>query len=268
MPTADQHASSSFTKLIYIGDSSTGKTGSLASLVKAGYRLKVLDMDNGLDTLVYYARELGAPLANIEYETYRDNYVASPGGPIIRGAPKAFTSALAKLTEWAAIEDPNTILVVDSLSALGRSAFEWAKGMNPASKDPRQWYFAAQTAIENTLAMLTSESLKMNVICISHVNYKEVTEGVNKGYVNAIGSALGPTIPRYFNTLILAESVGSGANVKRRIKTVPTGVIDLKISNPKIEAELPLATGMATIFKQMSGHTPSAAATTAQVATA
>lgn len=251
MPTADQHASSRYTKLIYIGDSSTGKTGSLAALVAAGYKLKVVDMDNGLDTLIYYARDLQAPLVNIEYETYRDKYVGSPGGPIIRGAPTAFTNALKKMTEWSALEDEKTIFVLDSLSAFGRAAFEWAKAMNPASKDPRQWYHAAQQGVESTLAMLTSEEFKMNVIVISHVNYKEVTEGVHKGYANAIGSAMGPTIPRYFNTLILAESIGAGANVKRRIKTVPTGVIDLKISNPKIEAELPLSTGMATIFEKM-----------------
>lgn len=253
MPTADQHASSRFTKLLYIGDSSTGKTGSLASLVAAGYKIKCIDMDNGLDTLVYYAKQAQAPLANIEYETYRDAYTATPAGPIIRGAPKAFVDALKKLTEWGSIEDDKTILVLDSLSAYGKAAFEWAKGMNPGAKEPRQWYFAAQQVVENTIAMLTSEALKMNVIVISHVNYKEVTEGVHKGYANAIGSALGPTLPRYFNTLVLAESVGAGANVKRRIKTVPTGVIDLKISNPVIEAELPLATGMATIFEKMRG---------------
>jgi hypothetical protein len=254
MPTLEEHQSSEYSKLIYIGDSGTGKTGSLVSLLADGYKFKILDMDNGLDSLVYYAREQCLDkLGNVEFETIRDEYTSGKVGPKIKGSPKAFVAALDKLTEWSGIEDPNTIFVLDSGSAFGRAAFEWAKGMNPTAKDPRQWYFTAQQAFESTIAMLTGEQFRMNVILISHVNYKEVVEGTNKGYVNAIGSALGPTIAKYFNTLILAESSGSGSNVRRRIKTMPTGVIDLKVPTPKVEKELPLETGLSTLFKTLKG---------------
>lgn len=253
MPTLDNHQSDDFTKLIYIGDSSTGKTGSLVSLLKAGYKFKILDMDNGLETLKIYARMEQADLSAVEYETYRDEYRSTSAGPIIKGAPKAFTNALAKMTEWSELADPKTIFVLDSLSAYGRAAYAWAKGMNPTAKDPRQWYFSAQQAVEDTIALLTGESFKMNVILISHINYKEVTEGVIKGHVNAVGSALGPIIPRYFNTLLLAEAIGAGKNTKRRIKTLPTGMIDLKIPSPQAEAEYPLETGLAQIFELLKG---------------
>ena len=254
MPTLDEHKSDSFTKLIYIGDSSTGKTGSLTSLLKAGYKFKILDMDNGLETLKTFARIEQADLSLVEYETFRDQYRSTPGGPMIKGMPKAFTDALKKMTEWSeAVHDDRVIFVLDSLSAFGRAAYQWAKGMNPTVKDPRQWYHTAQQAVEDTIALITGESFEMNAIIISHVNYKEVTEGVQKGYANAIGTALGPVIPRYFNTLILAESIGSGRNTKRRIKTLPTGVIDLKIPNPQVEAEYPLETGLASIFELLKG---------------
>lgn len=253
MPTLDNHQSSDYLKLVYIGDSSSGKTGSMVSLLLAGYSFRILDMDNGLDALVQYGREAGADLSKVEYETYRDQYRSTPAGPMLKGQPKAFTNALGKLTEWSEIDDPNCIVVIDSLSAFGRAAFEWAKGMNPTAKDPRQWFYAAQQAVESTIALLTGEQFRMNVIVISHVNYKEVQEGVHKGYTNAIGSALGPTIPKYFNSLLLAESIGSGKNVKRKIKTAPTGVIDLKVPSPKAEAEYPLETGLATIFALLKG---------------
>lgn len=253
MPTLDEHQSDRFTKLIYIGDSSTGKTGSLVSLLLAGYKFKIIDMDNGLETLKVYGRLAQADLSAVDYETFRDTYRSTPAGPLIKGAPKAFTNAMGKMTEWSEIEDEQTIFVLDSLSAFGRAAFEWAKGMNPMIKDPRQWYFSAQQAVESCIALLTGESFKMNVILISHVNYKEITEGVQKGYANAIGTALGPIIPRYFNTLILAESIGAGKNTKRRIKTLPTGVVDLKIPNPQAEAEYPLETGLADIFALLKG---------------
>lgn len=254
MPTLDEHQSGDYSKLLYIGDSGTGKTGSLVSLLADGYKFKILDMDNGLDSLVYFARkQCPDMLRNVEFETIRDEYKASKAGPIIKGQPKAFVAALELLTKWSEIEDPNTIFVLDSGSAFGRSAFEWAKGLNPMAKDPRQWYFAAQQAVESTVAMLTAEQFRMNVMIITHVNYKELSEGLNKGYANFIGSALGPIVAKYFNTLVMAESQGSGANTKRKIKTLPTGIIDLKVPNPEVERELPLETGLSTLFKLLKG---------------
>lgn len=254
MPTLDEHQSGDYTKMIYIGDSGTGKTGSLVSLLEAGYKFKILDMDNGLDSLVYFAKkQCPDKLKNVEFETIRDEYKASKGGPIIKGQPKAFVAALELLTTWSEIKDPNTVFVLDSGSAFGRAAFEWAKGLNPMAKDPRQWYFAAQQAVEATIAMLTAAQFEMNVIVITHINYKELSEGFNKGYANFVGSALGPVVAKYFNTLVMAESQGSGTNTKRKIKTLPTGIIDLKVPNPEVERELPLETGLATLFNTLKG---------------
>lgn len=253
MPTLNDRAASAFVKILYIGDSSSGKTGSLAALLADGYSMRILDMDNGLTALVQYGRKAGADLSKIEYETFRDQFRITPQGPMVKGTPKAFSDAMAKLTEWSEIEDPNCITVVDSLTFLGKAAMAWARGMNPTAKDPRQWFYAAQQAVESVLAMLTSDAYKQNVIIISHVNYKEVMEGMHKGYPSAVGSALGPTVASYFDTLILAEASGSGTNVRRRIKTMPTGVIDLKMPTSEVEKELPLETGLSTIFAQLKG---------------
>lgn len=249
-------------KMLYIGDSSVGKTGSLESLVAAGYKIRMLDMDNGHGTLrSFVLKKCPDKLGNVDAVTPRDEITvgespiyAGKRGPKLAGAPKAFTEALGYLDKWDDGSDPakwglETIFVLDSFSAFGKAAYNWAQGLNPGSKDPRQWYFGAQKACEDTIAALTDPTFQTNVIVISHINYKEVNEGVHKGYVNAIGSALGPIIPRYFNTLVLAETSGFGKNVKRTIKTVPTGVVDLKTPvSHTVEAELPLETGMATLF--------------------
>jgi hypothetical protein len=251
MPTLDNHASSAYTKLLYIGDSSSGKTGSLAALLADGYSFRILDMDNGLTALKQYGA--ASDLSKIEYETFRDEFRITPQGPVPKSA-KAFTNAMATLTEWSAVEDPMCITVLDSLTFLGKAAMAWARGMNPTVKDPRQWFYSAQQAVESVLALLTSEAYKQNVIVISHVNYKEVMEGMHKGYPSAVGSALGPTIASYFDTLILAEATGSGTNVRRKIKTLPTGVIDLKMPSSAIDKELPLETGLSTVFKALKGQ--------------
>jgi hypothetical protein len=211
-------------------------------------------MDNGLTALKLYARAAQCDLSLVEYETYRDEYRITQAGPMVKGAPKAFVNAMAKLTEWGEIDDPKSFTVLDSLTFLGKSAYAWAKGMNPTAKDPRQWFYAAQQAVESVLALLTGKEYKQNVIVISHVNYKEVMENVHKGYPSAVGSALGPTIASYFDTLILAEATGSGTNVRRRIKTLPTGVIDLKMPVASVEKELPLETGLSTIVQQLKGQ--------------
>jgi hypothetical protein len=99
------------------------------------------------------------------------------------------------------------------------------------------------------IMMLTDEKFECNVIVISHVGYQDMPDGTIKGFMTSIGKALGPTIPKYFNTLVLAETSGSGKSVKRRIKTVPTGVVDLKTPVPfKIESDLDLGTGLAELF--------------------
>lgn len=263
MTSLSDHQSASFTKLLYIGDSSSGKTGSLESLVADGYHLRILDMDNGLDSLKSYIKhkaqdetEAKGRLALVDFETVRDKYKATNAGVIVP-APKAFVKAAALMTKWSDESDPSkwgaeTIFVLDSLTAMGNAAYEWAKGLNPTAKDPRQWYGMAQEALENIMALLTSEDFQCNVIVISHVKLVTLPDGTVKGQPTSLGTAQGPILPRYFNTLILAESASTGKNVKRTIKTVPTSTIDLKNPAPfTVLGELPLETGMSTLFKQL-----------------
>lgn len=254
--------------MLYVGDSGSGKTGSMASLVKAGYRLRVLDFDNGIGTLASYVKkECPEKIGNVGFIPLRDKLklqnsseYAGKKGPVA-SAPNAFTSALEYLEKWEdgtspADWGPEYILVIDSLSALGRACHQWAKAINRSQPKPnpdkRSEFFTAQQGVENLVELVASEAFNTNVIVISHVRYEEPKDEPKKGYVNSIGSALGPILPRYFNTLIQAESTGVGKSVKRKIRTLPTGVIDLKTPiSHSVEAEYPLETGLATLFEQI-----------------
>lgn len=267
MTNLSDREAAALVKLLYIGNSGTGKTGSLTSLVKAGYKLRIVDMDNGLDALTNHIRvECPDKLHNVEYQSFREKYKFGPTGPIIVGAPRAFVRASQALDKWddgtrPADWGPDYFLVIDSLTNLSRAAFDWVRAMAPTAKggsqmDGRQWYKSAQDAITKVLSALVGEDFKTNVIIISHIDYREKGDGRTEGFVSTIGKALGPHLPKDFNTLILAEQVGIGNSVRRRIKTLPTHEIALKNPAPmRIKGEYPLESGLATIVEKLKETT-------------
>lgn len=257
MPSAANYSRESFIKLMLIGNSGAGKTGALTSLVEAGYKLRILDMDSGLDALMSHVHAADPKLLEkIEYVSYRNRMKMTARGSVVAGKADAYPNAMKALESWPDDEsDPaewghDTIFVLDSLTAAGRAAYQWAVAMNPTTKDPRQWYKTAQDLLEDLVANLCGEEFRTHVIIISHINYQENEAGINKGFVSAVGSALGPKLPRYVNTLLMAEVKGSGKNMKRLIRTVPTSLIELKNPSPmKLEDEYDLPTGLAKVFE-------------------
>lgn len=253
-------AKSVLTKAIILGDSGTGKTGSLASLVKAGYKLRILDLDNKLQTGILpqlIKRDCPDKLGSVDYEAVRDKFKASALGPVFDGMPKSFTRSLELLDKWSdnsipAKWGPEYIFVLDSLTFLSDAAYNWAKSLNPGTKDPRQWFYTAQRAVENTLAMLTAETFNTNLLVIAHVSWQTRPDGSMKGYPASVGKALGPTIPTYFDNMVLCQTSSDGKS--RTIQTVPTALMDLKNPasiNPLMLPTLPLETGLATFFQTL-----------------
>ncbi len=255
MPSLANHQRNEYTKMLLEGDSGSGKTGSLTSLVAAGYKLRILDMDNGLETLKQFvSRTSPEALGGIEYRTLRDQYKSTALGPTV-SQPKAFVEAIKMLDRWryndVDLGNPaewgsECILVLDSLTFLSDAAFAWAEGLNPNAKDRRQIYGVAQDAIEKVLALLTSPNFETNVIVISHIKYMDNPDGSRKGYPTAVGQALSPVIPRYFNSVALCQTSAGG---KRTIQTTATAMIDLKNPKPfEMLDKYPLETGLADFF--------------------
>lgn len=264
MPSLADHQGASLIRALYIGDPTSGKTGSLTSLVKAGYKLRILDYDNKLSVLKHFVQEqCPDKLGNVQAITLRDLYKPGKSEPILLGSPKAYSEGIKFMETWddgshPSEWGPNHVFVLDSLSSMARAAFAWAKHMNPVAasgkqQDARQWFFTAQQSIENMVGLLTSEAFNAHLIVISHVKLQEMNDGTVKGWANSIGSALGPIIGRYFNCILLADKAGQGKNVRRVIRTVQTDTIDLITPAPfKIDGELPLDTGLATIFSKLT----------------
>lgn len=279
MPSLADHQSNTLAKVLLIGDSKSGKTGSLIELVKAGFKLRIIDTDNLLDVLrQYILRECPDKINNVEYRTIRDERKAGALGPVIAGKPKAFMTAIKMIDEWKYTDEatgnvidygrpdewgPDCILVIDSLSRLCDAAYDHYEPLVPRGSkgdfDARAVYGNAQDGIESLLAHLTSESFRTNVIIIAHVAYQEMPDKSVKGFPQGVGQKLSPKIPQYFSSVILYTN----KNGKRSIRTNSTPLIDLANPMPfEISPDLPYPEGIATIFETLRGAAkPSPAAT-------
>lgn len=239
----------------------SGKTGALTPLVAAGYSLRILDFDNGLETLKQFVlKECPERIANVEFRTLRDKRKATATGTAIDGSPKAFVNALKMLDNWKYDEvdlgppagwGPDVILVIDSLTFMSDAAFDFREPLAVRGRDGhydmRAVYKDAQDAIEDVLATISSEWFETNVIVISHIRYLEREDGTRKGYPTAVGAAISPIIPRYFNSVALCQTSAGG---KRTIQTAATAMIDLKNPKPfEMLPSYPIGTGLADFFQ-------------------
>lgn len=265
MPTLANHQSTELVKLLLLGDAKSGKTTSLVSLVEAGYKLRILDMDNLLDSLAFFVRErCPDKIGNVEFRTIRDKHKMTALGPIIDGTPKAFPEAIKMLDRWKYTVDgeeidlgvpsnwgPECILVLDSLSRFCDAAYDFREPLTPRGKsgeyDARAVYGDAQDAVETVLATLTSRTFETNVIVICHGTYMDQPDGTTKIFPQGVGQKLSPKIPQYFPTYIRYKNIGGKRTIQ--LKSDPT--IDLAAPRPDLPDSLPVDTGLATLFEKL-----------------
>lgn len=298
MPPIEQHHSAQTTKCLLIGDSGSGKTGALASLAAAGYNVRVLDLDNGIDILKNYlinpqssyCKKDPACAKRVHYLTLTDK-MRTLQGRIFPMEAKAWPEMIkmlehwkepagpdypavdfGRLTEWT----PQDILVIDSLSMLSTAALNYHLSINGAlggavrtSNEERRDIWAAQKMLKTLLEMLYDSNVKCNIIVTSHIAFVTELGGAPKegesqpmqGYPSAIGRALSPHIPRYFNTVLFAKTIGAGPGARHVIYTTPQGVVNVKSSAPlSVSPFYPLDTGLADYFAAIRKIGPAAAA--------
>lgn len=99
MPTLENYKAEKPIKMLVMGDTGTGKTGALASLANAGYKLHILDYDNGLDILSTKVKP--EFLKNIEYETLTEKRLLVVDKSLSKARrrvlPKGFSFSLSGL---------------------------------------------------------------------------------------------------------------------------------------------------------------------------
>lgn len=271
MPDLSEHRSALTAKLLAVGDSGTGKTGSLVSLALAGYKLRILDTDKGIDILRPFLLGKVAP-GQVQFVTVSDSS-RLVGGKLIRDG-KGFSDAMKALDKWpdgSKLSDwgPDTVFVIDSWSTLGELSMSNTQRIN-GSLGERPTLPQWGSAIDDMKAVLNgvmSEAVRCNVIIITHITYvtKEAEEGLKRDtqgaaeshpYPNALGSKFPTEMGKYFNTILGYKIQGSGPATRRTITTEPIGQLGIKTSIPlSAKKSYPIETGLADFFKDL-GLTP------------
>jgi len=254
-------------KILLLGDPGSGKTGSLASLVKAGYNLRIMDFDNGTEIL----RNLLTPeqYATCSIIPLQDRRLAKKipvmEGQNIRGykvsaipvKAEAWQKAVDLIcTDWKDGDKSfgnvyswtcQDILVFDSLTHAWRTALNFILAINNRlGQNPTQpEWGTVQGMILDVLSTFFDASIKCNVIVCAHIAYDTDQNEILHGLPAGPGRALNREIGTYFNHTIRAATIGS----KHSIVTQSDGVVELKSAAPgKIKQTYPIETGLADYF--------------------
>lgn len=265
MPNILQHQSAKVTKMLCLGDSGSGKSGALASLAAAGYNLRIVDIDNGLDILRGYATDPNSPYpkemgGRIEFETITDK-MQQQGGRLIPVNASVWQRVVNLLDNWESPDKTTKfgnistwtekdVLVIDTLSILGDHALKFILKLNiRLGQKPHQSDWAeAQALLMGLLEKLYDDSVKCNVLVNCHIKYIEDSNGISKAFPESVGKAFSPKIGRYFNNVVLWKTVGR----EKKLTTVSTAQLELKTSAPlRVKQEYPIHNGLADLFKDL-----------------
>lgn len=249
------------TRVLCIGRPGSGKTGAIAALANAGYRLRIADFDRSAAVVL---RRFVHPSAQhlVDIRTYTDKLKSQSGLILCDGPPKAIDDFIKDFssrwdggfTQW----HPSDIFILDTLTFCGIASLRYvvfanAKDGNVAFSQ-ELWGMAMQ-GVERMLELMKAGGMKCAFICNTHVVYQEAPDGSHlpAGMPVALGSKLPPKVGGYFNTQFYFKSVGA----ERWMFTVPTDGVETKCLAP-LPAKLPAADGLLAFVKALGITVPSA----------
>lgn len=270
MTSIRDHQSAQTTKMLIIGDNGSGKTGALCSLAAAGYNVRVIDLDNGLDLVKNLLMSSDSPYPSdtanrFEFETITDQ-MKNINGRLVPRSTTVWNRAVGLLNNWKTESadfgpittwGPKDVLVIDSLTHLANGALNFILSMNArlGQQAHQSDWWGGQQLLESMLQMLYDKGVGCNVIINCHIVYIERDNQPEKGYPASLGKALSPKIGSYFNNVIMAKTTGSGASTKHKLLTQGTALVELKNTAPlRLRPDYPIETGLAEIFAALRGE--------------
>lgn len=261
-------------KLILCGESGSGKTGAFASLAAAGFKLRLLDLDNNSGILRNLLTKPTSPyvqknpkvLENLQSVIAPSEPRGLVGGKLGITKANTWSAASNALADWKDGEKSygaitswgsDVVLIIDTFTRLSQAAMNFHLALNGRlNQKPSLYDFGdAQQLLRYFLEIITSPEVPCNVVLSCHIDKTEnKSTSQPEEYPMSIGAALGPQIGTYFGTLLKVEKVGSGEKLRRVIRTVPTSALGVKTSIPfDAKPDYPLENGLADYFAAVRG---------------
>lgn len=282
---ADKIAAKLPVRMMIVGYPGTAKTGGIASLANAGYKIRMIDYDGNSQSLVTFTDK--DKLSNIDIVYLEDRMRNGDRFIETTGIPTAFRAGLNLLDEWKYKEEDgtevslgkskdwgcDTIVVVDSLTSMGQASFRRQQSLSnktPLNTTEQVWGLAMAQQ-EAFIEKVTSESNNFHVIVLSHLkmvgpkDIRKEDEDVSKDlkeriadlvptrlFPSALGRALPPVIGGHFPTLIEAANEFTARGVNRVFKVIPRPELDLKLPSKVSFDKVSVTDGLAKIFAELA----------------
>lgn len=249
MPTFSQHPNQKRLKILLLGDPGAGKTGLMATLANADYKVRILDLDNNLGIISAYLK--AGKFDNISYCS------------ISSKDPDSWKKSVAITTKWTlpdedlgSVEDwdSNTVLVVDSATFWNDVCMSQVLKENGVADDKsgfdRSLWDVMRKRFENQIARLTSDKYRCHLIFIAHLRLIEnqKTGGILKAFPSFLGQQLPTIVARYMNNVWLATRDKEGKPVLQTQTTRDMGYLKCSVPH-RVAASAPFDLG--ALFKQV-----------------
>lgn len=262
------------------GEPGTGKTGSVAALLDAGYRVILADFDHNPEPLQVFAKDAGDRLQIV---TFADEL--SSGGMDTKGDIKQVgaVSAIRRFTKFLTVGNPalgapktwgaDTVFVLDSLSSLADSAMRLALKLNGGVTREGSHIGILAGEVEDAMQMFMAPSMQCHRILVAHLKlispkpdstYNDQTDLQKQVlreraaleetayFPNLPGVQVARTIARMFSTALLYALTDKGQLV---IHTKPIKGYTIKVPCA-VGDQLPIESGLLTIMKALGNEVP------------
>lgn len=250
--------------LIY-GEPASGKTGALAQLANAGYRLLIHDMDQNARVIGSFLKPGAAPVYINTYTVAKmtaTNLFAGKQGEAAQAALKEMRRFCSMLQHWKTDDEdlgpsskltPRDVIVVDSGTFLGELLFMAAKADPEANKHTPTQYRIGGEYYSAILDYLCGNNVGASVLLLTHI--MQTGEKDNEGkFIGkprdipvALGDKMSKRMPTYFSDIWRLEVDRGGS---RQFKTAATNTEGLRTSNPtSIKAVEPF--DLASLFDRL-----------------
>lgn len=251
-------------RVLIMGESASGKTGALAQLANAGYRLLIHDFDQNARVIGNYLKEGHADVYIKTYDVARLVNVGNPAEAekVQKAAVVQMNEFFRMLKHWKTPEEdlgPSSalttkdVVVVDSSTFLGELCLMAAMQHPEANRHMPTIYRIGGQFMASIFDYLCGSQMGASAVVLSHIQQDGKTDeqgniiGKAREIPTALGKKMARRMPQYFTDIWRLDVGRTG---ERTFNTQATDSTSLRASSPTIKATEPF--DLASIFGRLT----------------